>query len=61
MTVEVACIMLPAVLLLPVCGSFEAVNRAHARVTHAACDIMKLELILMLQVACVKWYELLFV
>jgi len=42
-TVEVACIILPAVLLLPVYGSFEAVIRAHARVAHAACDIMKLE------------------
>ena len=41
-SVEVVCIMLPAVLL-PVCGSFEAINRAQARVTLAACDIMKLE------------------
>lgn len=60
-TVEVACVMLPAVLLLPICGSFEAIRRAQAMVTHAACDIVKLELILMLQVACSKWCELLFV
>jgi hypothetical protein len=60
-TVEVACIMLPAVLLLPICGSFEAISRAQARVTHAACDIMKLKLILMLQVVCIKWCKLLFV
>ena len=42
-TVEVAYITLPAVHLLPGRGSFEATNRAQTRVTHAACDIMKLE------------------
>ena len=36
--------MLPAVLL-SICGYFEAISRAQARVTHAACDIIKLELI----------------
>jgi len=46
--------MLPAVLL-SICGYFEAISRAQARVTHAACDIIKLELILMVQVACIKW------
>jgi hypothetical protein len=53
-TVEVARIMSPAVLSLPICGSFEAISRAEARVTHAACDTMKLELVLVLQVACIK-------
>ena len=60
-TVEVACIMLPAVPFLPIFGSFEAISRDQARVTHAVYDTMKLELILMLQVARIKWCELLFV
>ena len=55
MTVEVA------VLLLPSYGSFEAISRAQTRVTHAECEIMKLELIVMLEIACIKWCELLFV
>jgi hypothetical protein len=52
---------LPAVLFLPIFGSFEAISSTQARVTHAACDTMQLELILMLQVAHIMWCEVLFV